>query len=56
VPQCICFGAKGFDGVSIADIAAAAGASQGALYHQCKEELAWALFSIAYLRTGKKPD
>jgi AcrR family transcriptional regulator len=52
------FAAKGFDGVSIADIAAAAGVSQGALYrhYPSKEELAWALFSIAYLRTGKELD
>jgi len=40
--------------VSIAEIAAAAGVSQGALYrhHPSKDELAWALFSTAYLRTG----
>ena len=52
------FAAHGFDGVSIADIAAAAGVSQGALYrhYPSKEELAWALFSIAYLRTGEELD
>src|SRR5271155_1814109 len=48
------FAANGFDGASIADIAAAAGVSQGALYrhYPSKEELAWSLFSAAYLRTG----
>ena len=48
------FAAKGFDGVSIAEIAAAAGVSQGALYrhHASKEDLAGALFCEAYLRTG----
>jgi AcrR family transcriptional regulator len=52
------FAANGFDGVSIADIAAAAGVSQGALYrhYPSKEELAWALFSTAYLRTGDELD
>ena len=52
------FAANGFDGVSIADIAAAAGVSQGALYrhYPSKEELAWVLFSTAYLRTGKELD
>ena len=52
------FAANGFDGVSIADIAAAAGVSQGALYrhYPSKEELAWALFSTAYLRTGRELD
>jgi AcrR family transcriptional regulator len=52
------FAAKGFDGVSIADIAAAAGVSQGALYrhYPSKEELAWVLFSTAYLRTGEELD
>lgn len=52
------FAANGFDGVSIADIAAAAGVSQGALYrhHASKEELAWNLFSTAYLRTGEELD
>jgi|ERR1700693_5122475 len=52
------FAAKGIDGVSIAEIAAAAGVSQGALYrhHPSKEELAWALFSTAYLRTGAELD
>ncbi|HEX3414245.1 MAG TPA: TetR/AcrR family transcriptional regulator [Stellaceae bacterium] len=52
------FAANGFDGVSIADIAGAAGVSQGALYrhYPSKEELAWALFSTAYLRTGEELD
>src|SRR5258708_12185022 len=52
------FAANGFDGVSIADIAARAGVSQGALYrhYPSKEELAWALFSTAYLRTGEELD
>src|SRR5258707_665010 len=48
------FAEKGVDGVSIAEIAQAAGVSQGALYrhHPSKEDLAWALFSTAYLRNG----
>jgi len=48
------FAANGVDGVSIGDIAAAAGVSQGALYrhYPSKEELASTLFSTAYLRTG----
>ena len=52
------FAANGFDGVSIADIAAMAGVSQGALYrhYPSKEELGWALFSTAYLRTGEELD
>jgi AcrR family transcriptional regulator len=52
------FAANGFDGVSIADIAATAGVSQGALYrhYPSKEELGWALFSTAYLRTGEELD
>ena len=52
------FAANGFDGVSIADIAGAAGVSQGALYrhYTSKEELAWALFSTGYLRTGRELD
>jgi AcrR family transcriptional regulator len=52
------FAANGFDGVSIADIAAMAGVSQGALYrhYPSKEELAWTLFSTAYLRTGEELD
>jgi AcrR family transcriptional regulator len=52
------FSANGLDGVSIADIAAAAGVSQGALYrhYASKEELAWTLFSTAYLRTGEELD
>jgi AcrR family transcriptional regulator len=52
------FAARGFDGVSIADIAASAGVSQGALYrhYPSKDELGWALFSTAYLRTGAELD
>ena len=52
------FAANGFDGVSIAEIAAAAGVSQGALYrhYASKDELAWTLFSTAYLRTGADLD
>ena len=52
------FAANGFDGVSIADIAGAAGVSQGALYrhYASNEELGWALFSSAYLRTGEELD
>jgi len=52
------FAANGVDGVSIAEIAAAAGVSQGALYrhYPSKEELAWSLFSTAYLRTGAELD
>jgi AcrR family transcriptional regulator len=48
------FGARGIDGVSIADIAATAGISQGALYrhYRSKDELAVRLFSEAYRRTG----
>ena len=48
------FAAKGVDGVSIAEIAAAADASQGALYrhYRSKDELAERLFSLAYRRTG----
>jgi AcrR family transcriptional regulator len=52
------FASRGFDGVSIADIAAKAGVSQGALYrhYPSKEELGWVLFSTAYLRTGAELD
>src|SRR6516164_4905461 len=52
------FAARGVDGVSIAEIAAAAGVSQGALYrhYASKEELAWTLFSTAYLRTAGELD
>jgi len=52
------FAAHGVDGVSIGEIAAAAGVSQGALYrhYPSKEELAWSLFSEAYLRTGAELD
>jgi AcrR family transcriptional regulator len=48
------FAAHGVDGVSIADIAAAAAVSQGALYrhYRSKDELAANLFAIAYRRTG----
>jgi len=46
------FAARGVDGVSIADIASAAGASQGALYrhYRSKDALAAQLFTEAYLR------
>lgn len=52
------FAARGVDGVSIAEIAAAAAVSHGALYrhYPSKEELAWALFSTAYLRSGAELD
>ena len=52
------FAAKGVDGVSIADIAAAAGVSQGALYrhYRSKHELASRLFSTAFLKTGAELD
>ncbi len=52
------FAANGVDGVSIGEIAAAAGVSQGALYrhYPSKDELAWALFSAAYLHTGAELD
>ena len=52
------FAAKGVDGVSIAEIASLAGVSQGALYrhYPSKEDLAWGLFSTAYLRTGAELD
>ena len=48
------FAARGVDGVSIGDIAGSAGVSQGALYrhYPSKEDLAWSLFSAAYLRMG----
>jgi AcrR family transcriptional regulator len=48
------FAARGIDGVSIANIAGAAGVSQGALYrhYRGKDELAAQLFSAAYRRTG----
>ncbi|HEV2186206.1 MAG TPA: TetR/AcrR family transcriptional regulator [Stellaceae bacterium] len=50
------FAARGVDGVSIADIAAAAGVAQGALYrhYRGKDELAAELFAEAYLRTGEE--
>ena len=48
------FATHGVEGVSIGEIAAAAGVSQGALYrhYRGKEDLAWNLFSTAYLRTA----
>ncbi len=48
------FAAGGVDGVSIGEVAARAGVSQGALYrhYRSKEELAANLFATAYLRTG----
>src|SRR5262249_58664 len=51
----VLFAAHGIDGVSIADIAAAAQVSQGALYrhYRSKDALAAALFGAAYLRTGE---
>jgi AcrR family transcriptional regulator len=50
------FAARGVDGVSIADIAGAAGVSQGALYrhYPSKDELAAELFKLAYRRTGEE--
>ena len=52
------FAANGIDGVSIGEIAGAAGVSQGALYrhYASKEELGWTLFSTAYLRAGAELD
>jgi AcrR family transcriptional regulator len=52
------FAARGVDGVSIGDIAAAAGVSQGALYRHYpgKDDLARSLFSTAYLRMGAELD
>src|SRR5712664_1658070 len=52
------FAARGVDGVSIGEIASLAGVSQGALYrhYPSKEDLAWGLFSTAYLRTGAELD
>jgi AcrR family transcriptional regulator len=48
------FAAHGVDGVSIAEIAAEAGISQGALYrhYRSKDELAEQLFATAYRRAG----
>jgi len=48
------FAADGVDGVSIGEVAALAGVSQGALYrhYRSKEELAGNLFATAYLRMG----
>jgi AcrR family transcriptional regulator len=50
------FATRGVDGVSIADIAAAAGVAQGALYrhYRSKDELAGSLFVEAYRRTGEE--
>ena len=52
------FAANGIDGVSIGEVAARAGVSQGALYrhYPSKEELAWTLFSVAYLEAGAELD
>jgi AcrR family transcriptional regulator len=52
------FAARGVDGASIAEIASAAGVSQGALYrhYRSKEELASTLFAVAYRRTGAELD
>jgi AcrR family transcriptional regulator len=52
------FAAHGVDGVSVGDIAAAAGVSQGALYrhYPSKEDLAERLFTTAYLRMGAELD
>ena len=52
------FAARGVDGVSIGDIASAAGVSQGALYrhYPSKDELASSLFAAAYLRMGAELD
>lgn len=54
----VLFAAHGVDGVSVGDIAHSAGVSQGALYrhYPSKEELAWTLFSTAYLRTAAELD
>ena len=48
------FAANSVDGVSIGEVAARAGVSQGALYrhYRSKEDLASHLFSTAYLRMG----
>jgi AcrR family transcriptional regulator len=48
------FAARGIDGVSIADIAGAAGISQGALYrhYRSKDELARHLFTEPYRQSG----
>jgi AcrR family transcriptional regulator len=52
------FAGRGVDGVSIGEIASLADVSQGALYrhYPSKEDLAWALFSTAYLRTASELD
>jgi len=52
------FAAKGVDGVSISEIAARAGVSQGALYrhYPSKEDLAGSLFAAAYLHMGAELD
>jgi len=48
------FAANSVDGVSIGEVAAHAGVSQGALYrhYRSKDDLAWSLFATAYLRMG----
>ncbi len=48
------FAANGVDGVSIGEVAALAGVSQGALYrhYPSKEDLARTLFATAYRRIG----
>jgi AcrR family transcriptional regulator len=50
------FAARGVDGVSIADIAAAAGISQGALYrhYRSKDDMAARLFAEAYRHAGEE--
>jgi AcrR family transcriptional regulator len=52
------FAAKGVDGVSIGEVAALAGVSQGALYRHYlgKDELARTLFTTAYRRIGGELD
>jgi AcrR family transcriptional regulator len=50
------FASQGIDGVSIAEIASAAGVAQGALYrhYRSKDELAQQLFAAAYRDMGAK--
>jgi AcrR family transcriptional regulator len=50
------FASRGIDGVSIAEIASAAGVAQGALYrhYRSKDELARQLFAAAYQDMGAK--
>ena len=52
------FAARGIDGVSIGEVAAHAGVSQGALYRHYpgKDELAQSLFAAAYRRIGAELD